>query len=171
MEHGSDWQDGVEMAHPKNFAEAASEGVQHQRAVGIDDAFGMASRARREAHRRAVVFIDLRILEIIAGFSEQLLVVQQSLGYAATTVRNDKHFFERRVGTELLVNRQEDIVNQQEAVAGMPGDGGNFMGMEPEVQGMQNAAGARHAEESFEMAGVVPHHGGHAVAGLQSEFR
>src|ERR1700719_4344912 len=36
---------------------------------------------------------------------------------------------------------------------------------------MQNAAGARHTEESFEMAGVVPHHGGHAVAGLQSEFR
>ena len=52
----------------------------------------------------------------------------------------------------------------------MPGDGGNFMGMEPEVQGMQYAAGARHAEESLEMAGVIPHHGGHTVAGLQSKF-
>src|SRR6267143_1485183 len=170
MEHWSDGQDGVEMAHPKNFAEAASEGVQHQRAVGIDDAFGMAGRARREAHRRAVVFIDLRISETIAGFSEQLLVVQQSFGHAPTTIRNDNYFFEKRVGTELLVNWQEHIVNQQEAVAGMPGDGGNFMRMEPEVQGMQNAAGARHTEESFEMAGVVPHHGGHAVARLQSKF-
>ena len=122
-------------------------------------------------HIAAVVFVDLRISEIIAGFSEQLLVVQKSVGYAPTTIRNDNHFFEGRAGTELLVNWQEHIVNQQEAIAGMPGDGGNFMGMEPEVQGMQNAAGARHAEESFEMAGVVPHHGGHAVAGLQSEFR
>src|SRR5947207_1221157 len=156
MEHGSDWQDGVEMAHPKNFAEAASEGVQHQRAVGIDDTFGMASRARREAHRRAVVFIDLGILEIIAGFSEQLLVVQQSLGYAATTVRNDKHFFERRVGTELLVNRQEDIVNQQEAVAGMPGDGGNFMGMEPEVQGTSRWPEWFHIMEATRSPGCNP---------------
>jgi len=29
----------------------------------------------------------------------------------------------------------------------------------------------RNAEECFEMAGVIPHHGGHAVARLQSEFR
>src|SRR5437879_9301462 len=113
MEHGSDWQDGVEMAHPKNFAEVASEGVQHQRAVGIDDAFGTASRSRREAHRRAVVFIDPRIWEIITGFREQLLVVQQFLGYVATTIRNDKHFFERRVGTELLVNWQEDKIGRE----------------------------------------------------------
>src|SRR6267154_5788775 len=35
---------------------------------------------------------------------------------------------------------------------------------------MQNAAGARHAEESLQMAGVIPHHGGHAVAGPQSKF-
>src|SRR5579864_6368406 len=35
---------------------------------------------------------------------------------------------------------------------------------------MQNAAGAGHAEESFEVAAVIPHHGGDAVAGLQAEF-
>src|ERR1700674_2563020 len=171
MEHGRDGQDGVEMAHAEYFAEATSKGVQHQGTVGIDDAFGMAGRARREAHGRAVVFIDLRISEIVSGFREQLLVVQQSFGYAPTTIRNDNHFFERRVGRELLVNRQEHIVNQQEAVAGMLGDGGNFLGTKPKVQSMEDAAGTGNAEECFEMAGVVPHHGGHAVAGLQSEFR
>jgi len=29
-----------------------------------------------------------------------------------------------------------------------------------EDQGMQNAAGAWNAEECFQMAGVIPHHGG-----------
>src|SRR5713226_4965922 len=37
MEHGSDRQNGVELAHAKHFVEAARKGVQHQRAVGIDD--------------------------------------------------------------------------------------------------------------------------------------
>ena len=50
-------------------------------------------------------------------------------------------------------------------------DSGNFMGMEPQIQRMQNATGTRNAEEGFEMCGVVPHHGGYAVARLQSEFR
>ena len=45
------------------------------------------------------------------------------------------------------------------------------MRMKPKIQGMQNAAGAGHAEEGFEMAGMIPHHGGDAVTGLQTEFR
>src|SRR5260370_30083392 len=35
---------------------------------------------------------------------------------------------------------------------------------------MQDAAGAGHSEESLEVAGVVPHHGGDSVARVQSEF-
>ena len=35
---------------------------------------------------------------------------------------------------------------------------------------MQNATAAGHAEESFEMSGVIPHHGGHTVPALHSKF-
>src|SRR3979411_664539 len=103
MEHGCYGQDRVEMAHAKDFAEAASKRVQHQRAVRINDALGMASCAGGEAHGGAVVFINLRILEVIAGFDEQLLVVQESFRYAPTAIRHDNHFFESCVGAELLV--------------------------------------------------------------------
>src|SRR6266404_2734278 len=93
MEHGSDRQDGVKAAHAKDFAEATRKRVQHQRAVRINDAFGL------------------------------------------------------------------------------PGGAGNFMRMKAKIQRMQNAASAWNAEECFQVADVIPHHGGHAIAAPQTEFR
>src|SRR5437660_396342 len=75
MEHGSDRQHRVEMAHAKNFAEAARKGVQHQRAVRIDDTFGMTGRARGEAHGCAVVFVELRITKVVASIGEKEFVI------------------------------------------------------------------------------------------------
>src|SRR5260370_15565015 len=53
----------------------------------------------------------------------------------------------------------------------MLGDAGNFMRMKAQVQRVQDAAGAGHAKEGFQVARVVPHHRGHALAGLQSKIR
>src|SRR5882724_5251245 len=100
MEHGSDRQDGVKAAHAKDFAEATRKRVQHQRAVRINDAFGMPGGAGGEAHGGAVVFVDLRIAEIIAGFGKQPFVIEESFGYAPTSIGNDNHRFERGVSAE-----------------------------------------------------------------------
>jgi len=115
-------------------------------------------------------FIDLRIAEVIAGFCEQLFVIQEAFRHVVATVGHDDHALEGNILAKFFVERQEDIVNQEEPIAGLPGDARNFMRMEPKIQGMQNAAGAWNAEECFQMAGVIPHHGGHAVAPLQTEF-
>ncbi len=94
MEHGSDRQDGVETAHAKNFVEATTEGVQHQRAVRINDPLGLAGCAGGEAHGGAVVFIDPRIAKIIAGFREQLFVIQEAPRHGAGTEGHDDNSFE-----------------------------------------------------------------------------
>jgi hypothetical protein len=62
------------------------------------------------------------------------------------------------------------IIHQQEAIFGLPGDGGNFMRMQPKIQSMQNAAGARNSEEGFQVADMIPHQGGNPVARLQTEL-
>src|SRR5580700_1507198 len=144
--------------------------MKHQRAVRIDDPFGKTGGAGGKAHGRAVVLADGRVAKIAAGFSEQFLIVQKTFGYVAATVGDDNYAFERRVLAEFFVDRQEDIVNQQKAVAGMPGYRADFMRMQAEIQGVQDAASAGHAEEGFQVAGVVPHHGSDAVAGLHAEF-
>src|SRR5258706_13709097 len=171
MEHGSDRQDGVKAAHAKDFAEATRKRVQHQHAVRINDAFGMPGGAGGEAHGGAVVFVDLRIAEIIAGFGKQLFVIQEAFRHGVATVGHDDHALEGNILAKFFVQRQEHIVNQEEAVAGLPDDAGNFMRMKAKIQRMQNAASAWNAEECFQLADVIPHHGGHAIAAPQTEFR
>src|ERR1051325_1067108 len=41
--------------------------------------------------------------------------------------------------------------------------------MQTQIERVKNSARAGDAEKSFEMAGVIPHHGGDAVAGLEAE--
>src|SRR6266436_5961095 len=171
MEHRSNGQDGVELAYAKDFVKAAAERVQHQRSMRINNAFGIAGGAGGEAHRGAVVFVDRRITKIIARFGKQLFIIQEAFRYGGGTVGHDDHTLGRNMHAMFLVKRQEHIVNQDKAVVGMPGDGGNFMWVKPQVQGVQNATGAGNAEESFQVAGVIPHHGSHAVTRLQAEFR
>src|SRR5713101_5335705 len=137
----------------------------------INNAFGIAGGAGGEAHRGAVVFVDRRITKIVARFGKQLFVIQEAFWDGGGTVGADDHTFGSNILAIFLVEGQEHVVNKQESVAGMLGDGGYFMWVKPQVQGMQNATGAGNAKESFQVAGVIPHHGSHAVTRLQAEFR
>ena len=52
---------------------------------------------------------------------------------------------------------QQHVVHNQEAILGMVDDVGQFVRMEPKVQGVQYAACARNAEVSFQVGIMVPH--------------
>jgi len=43
--------------------------------------------------------------------------------------------------------------------------------MQAQIERVKNSAGARNAEERFEMSGMIPHHGGDAIAAPQAELR
>src|SRR5258706_11308877 len=170
MEHGSDRQNGVELAHAEDFVEAARKGVQHQRAVGIDDTFRATGRAGSKAHGGAIVFIDQGIAEIVAGFGEEFFVIHVLFRDAVAAVRHNDDVFVGNSFTVFFKERQKNIVDQKEAVVGLPDDGGNFVGMEAEIQSMKDAASARNAKKSFQVSRAVPHHAGNAVTRPQAEF-
>src|SRR5712692_8199924 len=88
----------------------------------------------------------------------------------ATTVGHDDHSLEGRVLAEFLVHREKDVVDKKEAIASVIGDAGNFVGMKPQIQSVQDAAGTGNTEEGFEVAGVIPHHGGDAITGTEAEL-
>ena len=170
MEHGRDGKNGVGEAHAKDFRKPAGEGMQDQGAVGVDDSFGKAGGAGGEAHGGAVVFVDLRITEIVGGVGEQFFAIQEAVGDIVRFIGCDDDVLEGSIVAEFFVEGEKHVVNDEEAVVGLLGDSGDFVGMEAEIEGMEDAAAAGHAEKGFEMAGVVPHHGGDAVAALHSEF-
>jgi hypothetical protein len=75
---------------------------------------------------------------------------------------------ERSVLAEFFVDRQKDVIDEQKAIASVVGDAGNLVGMEAEIESVQDAAGARNSEKGFEVTGMVPHHGGDAIAGTET---
>src|SRR5437764_8273633 len=150
MEHRSDRQHGIHMAQAKNFVEAATKRMQHQGAVGIDNALGMSGCAGGEAHGGAVVFVNKRVSKIIASLREQIFVIQAIFRHGVAAIGDDDHSFEGNILAEFFVKRQEYIVDQKEPVAGLLGDACNFMGMETKIQSMQDAAGTRNAEEGLQ---------------------
>ena len=52
----------------------------------------------------------------------------------------------------------------------MPGDRGNFVGVQAKIQAVKDASGAGYAEKRLEMGGMIPHHRRDAVAGLQAKL-
>src|SRR6266478_6567701 len=126
MEHGSDGQNGVKAANAKDFVEATCKGVQDQRAVRINDAFRIPRGAGGEAHGGAVVFVDLRIAEIVAGFGEELFVIQVAFGNGIAAIGHDDDVLMGNIFGIFFEERHKDIINQEEAVVGRFGDGSNF---------------------------------------------
>ena len=164
VEHGSDGQDGIGLAHAKDFYEAATERMEHEGAVRIDDAFRAARGAGSKAHGGTVIFVDGGILKFGANAGEEFFVTQKAFGYGVKTVGNDDDTLERDIFAEFFVDREQHVVDEEKAIARVLGDAGDFLGMEAEVQRVQDSAGTRDSEESLEVADVVPHHGSDAVA-------
>jgi len=110
-------------------------------------------------------------VEIVIGIREQFFVAEEAgRDLSAATVTRDDHAFEIHTRAERFVNRQQCVIDDQEARTRVLDDSGNLVGVKTKIGGVQNTAGGRHAEKRLEMARMVPHHGTHAVAGLQTEL-
>ena len=76
----------------------------------------------------------------------------------------------RRWSRELPVERQQHVVDDQEAVLGIVRDPADLVGRQAQVQRVHHAAGRRDAEVALEVRVVVPAQRGDALAVLQAEL-
>ena len=121
----------------------------------------MPGRAARVAHGERLVLVELRVavrVGIRAG--EQLLV----------GVLDDEDVLDPRALAELLEQRHEAAVDDHRAVAGVVGDVGEIVRVQPEVERVQHEARARDPEVGLEVRVVVPRERGDAVASLETEL-
>jgi hypothetical protein len=63
---------------------------------------------------------------------------------------------------------QQHVVHNHEPIFGVVHDECEFVGMEPQIQSMENSACDRNAKIGFEVGMVVPHERGYAVSLTQS---
>ncbi len=168
MEHRRDGQHGIVLAQGERVRHGFREGVQHQSAVRINHALGKSGCAGGETHRGPVIFVELRIAEILRRRRKRLFVTHGARGQfsRAAAVRNHDDLFKGHVLANLFVNRQEHVVNNQKPVPRVVCNRGDLVRVQPEIQGVQDASGAGHAEKHLQVSGMIPHHGGDPVAGV-----
>src|ERR1700733_376354 len=94
MKHGCDGEHRVVVADRKGISHGTGEGVQNQSAVGGDHSLGESSGARGEAHGGTVVFVELWVLEVIAGAGQEVLVTEKSGWNLTSAVSCDDHTLE-----------------------------------------------------------------------------
>ena len=165
---GHDGERGVRLGHSQTRGQGDGERVQHEGPVRIEHALGLSGRAGGVAHRRgrALVRIGDRLERV--GVSQEGLVLEIPGRNAASGAHDDRA---RDTGSRrhLFPERQQRLVHQHEAIVRIVDDEGDFVGMEPEVQCVQHAAGERDREIRLEVLEVIPPERGNAVAGADAK--
>ena len=111
----------------------------------------------------------MRVSELIARACKQFLISITPGRVRAASERHDDHALEFHPVAEFFVNGQQHVVHDQETVAGMIRDVGDFIGMQAQIQRVQHAARDRHAEISLHVLGLIPQQRGHAVSAAQAK--
>ena len=108
----------------------------------------------------ASVLVELRVLPLVrVGAGEQLLV----------RVLDDEDVLDRRVVLELVEQRQQHPVDDDDLVAGVRRDVREVGRMQPQVERVEDEAAARDAEVALHVLVVVPGERRDAVAALEPE--
>lgn len=78
---------------------------------------------------------------------------------------DDEDALELNAGAELLEDIEQSAVDDEEAVPRVMNDERDVVGMEAEVESVDDGADGGYAEVGFQMFVLVPHDGGDAVTG------
>ena len=164
VEHRHDRQQRVRVAQREPVGEGDEHRVQHGGSVRVHDALGLARGPRGVAKAAGILLGKRGLIESAARRADERLVVDAPGGRLARRVADDDDLLERRPGAELVEQRQEHVVDDEEAVLRVRRDVGKVVGREAQVERVHHAAGERRAEVRLQVRRVVPHEGGDPVA-------
>src|SRR5277367_288061 len=123
----------------------------------IDNALRLARCARGIAHADGVIFIDVGIFRIGAATPQEKFIVFVALRYRLATERNNDHAFEVYAMPDLFVEREQNIVDDENAVLGVVDYIRQLIGVKTEVKRVENASDYGNRKICFEMGIVIPH--------------
>ncbi len=170
VEHRHHRQDDVVLADAHAVIEREAEGVQHERAVRVEDALRVAGRAGRVAHRGGGALVGVGEILRRLGPGDQRLVFERSRRPPAWSRRRRSSTGTLTRRAHLFPQRQQALVDEDGAVLRVVDDVGELVGVEAQVERVQHAAHQRDAEVGLEVRTVVPAERGDAVAGLDAEI-
>src|SRR5688572_26173633 len=175
VEHRDDREDDIGFAHAQRVGEHRGHGVQHDRPVRVDDAFGIARGAARVHHRcRLVLVAWSREFDGRCGPQQLVVVVDgradRRIGSLSRAVVHHDDVLdggERR--DERPQQRGNRSVDEDHFVLCVVDDVGQLLGKETYVERVGDAPATGWREVQLEMAGRVPREGGDAPGRADAE--
>ena len=174
VEHGHHGQDGLVGRERQHAGQATRQGVEHDGAVRIQRALGVAGGARGVAQRGAGALVKAGPVEgVAAGFDQRF--VGQHIGHAFDGGRvlgigqADPGAHLGAVGRDALDQRREGGVEQHHFVFGVVDDVDELLRVQARVAGVHHHAAARDGVIGLQVAVVVPGDRAHRAAGLQPQ--
>src|SRR5437773_7591754 len=113
--------------------------MQNQGSMRICHTFGLARRSRCVAHSSRGVLVKIRVSGTSTALHQEQFVIFISGGCGRSTERHDKHALEAHLVGKLLVYRKKYVVHDKPAILCVGGDKGQFIRMQPEVEGVYHA--------------------------------
>ncbi len=98
-----------------------------------------------------------------------MFVVETVCWNAVAGIHNDD-VLELDLPAKLFEQGQHHFVDQQDAIFGVLDDESQILGMQPQVEGMQNEPARRCAKIGFEMSLVIPTERSDPVPGLHAQL-
>ena len=178
MEHRDDRQHPVVEVEAGGVAGAHGQRVQPGRPVAVDHALGVAGGATRVAHGGRVTLVDLGPVEGVRLAGDQVVVQHDLLAGGAEGVevrRGGVGTGHQDVGDGLELRqllgeqRDERVVDDDDAVLGVVGDVDELVGEEPDVERVEHRSHRRDREVGLEVLGVVPHEGRDPLVAVDPE--
>ncbi len=132
--------------------------MDHVGAMRIDDALGLAGGAGGVAHACGVVFVDLAPCEIVVGRQPFLvgLRVERRVGHVRRVGQDDDVLHGLEMVAQLLHQRHEGQVDEEQARFRVVHDPGDLLGEEARIDGVVDAARAHQPVPDLEMPPGVP---------------
>ncbi len=139
--------------------------MQVRGAMGGDDALGSTRRARGVAEPAGGALVDHRLRVDLGLTGDQVLVADGAGHEIAGGVVEDDHVPESGDrGGHFRDHRQEVRIDQHDPVVGVVHDERQLVDAEPDVEGVQHATAAGHAEVRLDVPVAVPGQSRHAFA-------
>ena len=168
MEHRHHRHDDVVGGEAEGVGHDRHHRVQHVRAVAVEDALGVAGRARRVAHPRRRVLVDGHPVEVAVGLGKPFLVGddvgQRRVRQMSRIGEHDDLLQGLQRRRQLLDQRQEGQVHEERPVLGVVDDPRDLLGKQARIDGVVDGARAVDAVPDLEVTRGVPGKCGDPVA-------
>src|SRR5262249_29529912 len=168
MKHGRQRHHHVMLGDGESIRQGERQRVKYQGPMRIRDSLGITRRAGGKAHGGCVGLLGLRVMKVAPSLPQKIFIILGSRRQNALLVLRHEHALDFGFAGELLPQRKQNVVDDEETILGVIYDKRQLVRMEPQVERVHDSSSSGNSKIGFDMSVVVPTECRDAVARLEA---